>query len=54
MVQLKILVPKPSEVTIVDAEEGEAIEPNPETKVQLPVPTEGIFAESVALLEQSS
>ena len=53
IVQRKTFAPEPKDVTEVVGDDGEAILPNPETNVQLPVPDEGVLPDNVAVLEQT-
>ena len=53
IVQRKTFAPEPNDVTMVVGDDGEAILPNPETNVQLPVPDEGVLPDNVAVLEQT-
>ena len=53
IVQRKTFAPEPKDVTEVVGDDGEAILPNPETNVQLPVPDEGVLPDNVAVLEHT-
>jgi len=53
ILHLKMFVPTPNPVIVVLGEVGDVIVPDPETKIQLPVPTVGVFAFIVAVVAQT-
>lgn len=52
MVHINTFAPAPNPVTVVVGDPGVVIVPAPLTKVQVPVPTAGVFPASVAVLLQ--